>query len=108
MRNSALRATACRCDLPPLPPRVISLDGELVDTSTTCWRFRSSSDGGKLILIPWDRLDEPAIFSDRTRYITKLFLADKVSRKKARTIEKRFPNVPALSGLVGLRSASSI
>ena len=90
MQNTARRATDHPSDLPPLPSRVISLDGQLVDTSTTCWRFRSSSDGGKLIFIPWDRLDEPAILSDRARYLAKLFLADKVSRKKARTIENDF------------------
>ena len=66
------------------------MDDQLVDTSAVCWRFRSSSDGGKLILIPWDRLDEPAILSDRAHCLAKLFLADKVSRKKARTIENDF------------------
>jgi hypothetical protein len=90
VQKTARRATDRRCDLPPLPLRVISLDGQLVDTSTTCWRFRSSSDGGKLILIPWDRLDEPALLTDRARHLAKLFLADKVLRKKARTIENDF------------------
>ena len=64
--RSTVRRVADKCsDLPPLPSRVISMDDQLVDTSAVCWRFRSSSDGGKLILIPWDRLDEPAILSDR-------------------------------------------
>lgn len=90
MHSSARRPIDRRSDLPPLPSRVISLDGQLVDTSAACWRFRSSSDGGKVILIPWERLDEPAILSDRARYLAKLFLADKTSRKKARTIENDF------------------
>lgn len=90
MQKTAHRVTDLRSDLPPLPSRVISLDGQLIDTSATCWRFRSSSDGGKLILIPWDRLDEPAILTGRARYLAKLFLADKVSRKKSRTIENDF------------------
>jgi len=90
MQSSARRPIDRRSDLPPLPSRVISLDGQLVDTSAACWRFRSSSDGGKVILIPWERLDEPAILSDRARYLAKLFLADKTSRKKARTIENDF------------------
>lgn len=89
--RSTVRRVADKCsDLPPLPSRVISMDDQLVDTSAVCWRFRSSSDGGKLILIPWDRLDEPAILSDRAHCLAKLFLADKVSRKKARTIENDF------------------
>ena len=90
MQSSARRPIDRRSDLPPLPSSVISLDGQLVDTSAACWRFRSSSDGGKVILIPWERLDEPAILSDRARYFAKLFLADKTSRKKARTIENDF------------------
>ena len=90
MQRTARRVADHGFDLPPLPSRVISMDGQLVDTSAVCWRFRSSSDGGKLILIPWDRLDEPAILSDRAQYLAKLFLADKVSRKKARTIENDF------------------
>jgi integrase len=90
MQRTARRVADQSFNLPPLPSRVISMDGQLVDTSTVCWHFRSSSDGGKLILIPWDRLDEPAILSDRAQYLAKLFLADKVSRKKARTIENDF------------------
>jgi integrase len=90
MQNTARRVLDHHSDLPPLPSRVMSLDGQLVDTSAVCWRFRSSSDGGKVILIPWDRLDEPAILSDGARYFAKLFLADKISRKKARTIENDF------------------
>jgi hypothetical protein len=76
--------------LPALPRRVISLDGQLVDTSAACWSLRSSSDGGKLIVIPWDRLEQPAILSDRAKSTAKLFLADRISRKKARTIENDF------------------
>ena len=90
MRSSARRATDHHSDLPALPLRVISLDGQLVDTSALCWRFRSSADGGRLICVPWDRLDERAILSDRARYLAKVFLADKISRKKARTIENDF------------------
>jgi len=66
------------------------LDGQLVDTSTVCWRFRSSSDGGKLILIRWERLDQGMILSARARYLARLFLADKITRKKGRTIENDF------------------
>jgi hypothetical protein len=76
--------------LPPVPPRVISLDGQLVDTRAVCWRFRSSSDGGKVILIPWGKLDEPAVLSEHVRHLAKLFLGDKSLRKKPRTIENDF------------------
>lgn len=47
MQRTARRVADQSFDLPPLPSRVISMDGQLVDTSSVCWRFRSSSDGGK-------------------------------------------------------------
>jgi hypothetical protein len=90
MEHKARRVTDHCADLPLLPPRVVSLDGQLVDTSVARWRFRSSSDGGKVILVPWDRLDKQAILTDRARYLAKIFLADRISRKKARTIENDF------------------
>jgi hypothetical protein len=43
-----------------------------------------------VILIPWNRLDEVATLSGRARHFAKLFLADKISRKEARTIENDF------------------
>ena len=77
-------------DLPPLPSSVVSLDGQIVHTDAECWRFRSSSDGGKVIVIPWNRLDKARTLADRARHFAKLFLADKISRKKTRTIENDF------------------
>jgi len=43
-----------------------------------------------VILIPWGKLDESAVLSERVRHLAKLFLGDKISRKKARTIENDF------------------
>ena len=43
-----------------------------------------------MIPIPWARLNEPAVLSNRARFLAKLFLADKISRNKARTIENDF------------------
>jgi integrase len=90
MQGTAHRAVDRCADLPCLPTQVVSMDGQLVDTSTACWCFRSSSDGGKVIPIPWARFDQPAILSDRARFLVKLFIADKISRKKARTVENDF------------------
>lgn len=90
MQGTAQRAMDRCSDLPSLPSKVISMDGQLVDTGAACWSFRSSSDGGKLTTIRWVRLEEPAILSDRARFLVKLFLADKISRTKSRTIENDF------------------
>ena len=77
-------------DLPPLPTTVLSFDGQLVDTSQEVWRFRSSTDGGKAITLHWIRQDEPSILSPRARHLLKLYFADRIARKKARTIENDF------------------
>ena len=90
MRNTARRAPDTWSDLPTVPRSVISLDGQLVDTSADSWCLRSSSDGGKLLFIPWPWLDQSAVLSECARHMAKLFLADKISRKKARTIENDF------------------
>lgn len=84
------RKSSCRADLPVVPARTISLDGQLIDTSNESWRIRTSSDGGMLIVIHWARLAGAAVLSERARHLVKLFLADKLSRKKARTIENDF------------------
>ena len=57
MQDTAHRAVDRCVDLPSLPTQVVSMDGQLVETSTACWCFRSSSDGGKVIPIHWARLD---------------------------------------------------
>jgi hypothetical protein len=90
MQGTAHKALDRCSDLPSLPSKVFSMDGQLVDASAACWCSRSSPDGGKLITIPWTRLDEPAILGERARFLVKLFLADKISRTKARTIENDF------------------
>ncbi len=88
--DSAVRIASTRTDLPPIPARVISLDGQFVETSNESWFLRSSADGGKLISIHWAKLGAKALLSERARHLVKLFLADKISRKKARTIENDF------------------
>jgi hypothetical protein len=88
--RSATSKTDHRFDLPALPASVVSLDGQVVGTDQPSWLLRSSADGGKLLTLKWSRLDDSAILSQRARYLVKLFLADKISRKKARTIENDF------------------
>ncbi len=79
--------------------------GQIVDTHAERWRFRSSSDGGKVIVIPWNRLDKARTLAGRARHFAKLFLADKISRKKTPDDRKRLPNVPPFPGLAGVGSA---
>ena len=63
-RNRRLMAPALRSahdlaytvDLPPVPARVRSLDGQLVETAKDCWTMHVSADGGRTITIRWERL----------------------------------------------------
>jgi hypothetical protein len=89
MLNAARRVSRLS-DLPSLPVSVLSFDGQHVDTSQAIWRFRSSLDSGATITIHWTRLDELNILSARARHLVKLYFADRIARKKARTIENDF------------------
>jgi hypothetical protein len=89
VRNSARRAPQL-ADL-PLPPRsVLSFDGQLVDTCKEIWRLRSSLDGGKRIDLDWARQDSENILGLRAQDLLRLYFADRITRKKARTIENDF------------------
>ena len=89
MLNAARRVSRLS-DLPSLPVSVLSFDGQHVDTSQAIWCFRSSLDSGAKITIHWTRLDELNILSARARHLVKLYFADRIARKKARTIENDF------------------
>jgi hypothetical protein len=89
MLNAARRVSRLS-DLPSLPVSVLSFDGQLVDATQEIWRFRSSLDGGKTITLHWTRQDELNILSPRARHLVKLYFADRIARKKARTIENDF------------------
>lgn len=86
----SVRRTSFLPDLPPLPPSVLSFDGQFVDTSQEIWRFRSSQDGGKTIALPWARQDKASCLSPRAQHLLKLYFTDRIACKKARTIENDF------------------
>jgi Phage integrase family len=80
-------------DLPAVPARVRSLDGQLVETAKDCWTMRVSSDGGHAISIRWaklQRLDQPCCYTRRAEHLVRLYLADRLTRKKASTIHNDF------------------
>lgn len=72
------------------------MDGQDVDTSGRVWILHSSSDGGRLVRINWDLLDGPArcpALSRRAIHFTKLYLIDRMRRRKAMTIEHDFDTI---------------
>jgi hypothetical protein len=80
-------------DLPSLPARARSMDGQEVDTSSVVWKLRSSSDGGALIAINLHLLGGPEhkpALSDRAIHLVTLYLFDRIQRKKSRTVRNDF------------------
>lgn len=76
--------------LRPIPRRVRSLDGQTIDASGDSWSFQSSVDGGQLLLLSWAALRQPAVFAAHAIEYVKLYLADRLTRKKPRTVANDF------------------
>jgi hypothetical protein len=89
MRNAARRAPQL-ADLPSPSRSVLSFDGQLVDTSKEIWRLRSSLDGGKRIDLDWARQKKANVLGLHAQGLLRLYFADRITRKKARTIENDF------------------
>ena len=73
-----------------IPQQVRSLDGQTIDTSGSSWAFRSSIDRGQILVLGWTALDEAAVLSERARHCVKLYLADRLTRKKTSTVANDF------------------
>jgi len=79
--------------LPTLPSMVISMDGQKVDVNADIWRIRKSADGGAIKLINWKLLESipgSAALSEHTKHLIRLYLADRITRKKAATVQNDF------------------
>jgi hypothetical protein len=79
--------------LPAIPSMVISMDGQKVETGADQWRIRKSADGGGVGLINWVLLESiPGLpgLSERAKQLIKLYLADRIMRKKASTVLNDF------------------
>jgi integrase len=76
--------------LPPIPAHIISLDGQMVDTSQPIWAIRSAKDGGKMFFLNWELLGQITVhgqnvFNPRAQHLMKLYIADYLVRRKATT-----------------------
>jgi integrase len=83
-------------NLPEIPTRVITKDGQFVDTSVDTWHFRAASDGGKALELDWPALPgdyAPYIVSLRTLRILRLYLAHRLSFSKGHTVRNDFETV---------------
>ena len=80
-------------DLPRLPQRVRSMDGQDVDTSSPHLNIRSSSDGGGVLTINLERLSNSnrrPMLSHRACHLAKLYIVDRVGKRKGHTVENDF------------------
>ena len=62
-------------DLPSVPMRVRSLDGQVIETGANVWRMRTCSDGGDVLTINWERLRamrRGCAFSARAEHLVRL------------------------------------
>jgi integrase len=69
------------------------MDGQKIDTSSDTWWIRRSADGGKMEPINWRLLESiPGLLalSERTKQLIRLYLADRIRRKKAATVQNDF------------------
>jgi integrase len=75
-------------DLSPLPRSIRSMDGQDVDLNTDTWSLRVSADGGCVVTIKFSHLEmeERPLLSSRAFHLVKLYLADRLERKKAKTV----------------------
>lgn len=80
-------------DLPPVPQRILSRDGVVVETGTAIWHLSRASDPSVNYRIDWGLLDHVGAYPRltlRARHLLKLYLADRISKKKTSTIRANY------------------
>lgn len=71
-------------DIPPIPSRVRTFDGQMIETGSSLWRMRACCEGGgDSITINWERMAAAhggCGFSARAAHFVRLYLTDRPSR----------------------------
>ncbi len=77
-------------DLSPLPARVVTADGQVIETASSVWRARTSPDGGKYHCINWtlalEQGSQRNILTNRAWYLVRLYLAERLSKRNIGTV----------------------
>lgn len=88
-------------DLPALPDRVVTADGQVIEITSSVWRARPSPDGGRYRSVNWslamEQGSQRGILTTRAWYLVKLYLADRLSHRNIGTIQNEFNTVLAFS-----------
>ncbi len=82
-------------DLPTVPSQVITLDGQTIRTDIAQWRMQVAADGGGVLTINWWQLDDievngQPLFNRRAKYLIRLYLADRLTRRKCYTVRNDY------------------
>lgn len=80
-------------DLPPLPLRILTRDGAVIETDTNIWQLANFSERGKKHRIDWNLLNEGIVKSfvtTRSLYLVKLYIADRISSRKFSTAKLNY------------------
>src|SRR5688572_88073 len=95
LRLQAAPAEHAELGLPPVPAIVTSLDVDLngqrqrIDTTQPIWEVRQSADGGDVLKLDLTKLGATSSgfrFSRRATHLARLFLAERLQRKKGFTV----------------------
>lgn len=90
-----MNPSTIHAELPEVPDSVVSFDGQCIETASLQWRMLAAADGGRVITINWMLLyavtvaDKP-VFSERARKLVRLYLADRLTRRKCHTVHNDF------------------
>ena len=83
---------AYTADLPPVPARVRSLDGQLVETAKDCWTIASAAMAAMRSQSVGAAAGDASrvLLATRAEHLVRLYLADRLARKKSSTIHNDF------------------
>src|SRR5258708_35031267 len=73
-------------DLPPIPSRILSRDGVVVETHFPIWRLSGTESVGMKFRIDWDLLDRYPFLTERACHLLKLFLSHQLTRRRASSV----------------------
>ena len=99
IQHQEIQKSSPQMKLPELRPKVVTKDGQVVDTTCNRWVFRASSDGGRAIALNWpllQRASDSLPLSDRAIGICKLYLAWRLGFSKGETIHNDFRSIRSL------------
>jgi integrase len=79
-------------DLPPLPQRILSRDGTIVETFPSVWHLTAASGLGPKYQLDWELIEQAGI-TPRARHLLQLYLADRITKKAAGTVRANYSSL---------------